>query len=124
MPPLHEEHLERIISRLLLSGVILAAAVVLLGGVCYLARHGDETPNYHTFHSTAPEYRSVRGVIQAAGPANCQAVIQLGLLILIATPIARVAFSLVSFAWVRDWTYVLVSCIVLAILVYSNAFEH
>ncbi len=124
MPPLEEEHLERIISRLLLSGVILAAAVVLLGVACYLARHGNDTPSYHNFHSTPAGYRSVRGVIQAAGPTNCPAVIQLGLLILIATPIARVAFSLVSFAWVRDWTYVMISSIVLAILVYSFAFEH
>jgi uncharacterized membrane protein len=124
MAPLKEERLERLISTLLLCGVILAAAVVLLGGICSLARHGNEVPNYHVFQATSAAYRSVRGVIQAAGPSNCRAVIQLGLLLLIATPIARVAFSLVSFAWERDWTYVLVSSIVVAILVYSFAFEH
>jgi uncharacterized membrane protein len=124
MPPSSDERLERLISTLLLSGVILAAAVVLVGGACYLARHGHEIPNYQVFHATSSAYRSVRGVIQAAGPSNCRAVIQLGLLILIATPIARVAFSLISFARERDWTYVLVSSIVLAILAYSFAFEH
>jgi uncharacterized membrane protein len=124
MVPTSEERLERLISTLLLSGVILAAVVVLVGGACYLARHANEIPDYHVFHATSSAYRSIRGIIHAAGPSNCRAVIQLGLLILIATPIARVAFSLISFARERDWTYVLVSSIVLAILAYSFAFEH
>ena len=46
-------------------------------------------------------------------------VIQLGLLLLIATPIARVAFSVVGFALERDRMYVVFTLIVLAILLYS-----
>jgi uncharacterized membrane protein len=45
--------------------------------------------------------------------------IQLGLLILIATPIARVAFSVVAFLYQRDWMYVAVTLMVLGLLVYS-----
>jgi uncharacterized membrane protein len=117
----NDERLERIVSRLLIAGVILSAAVVLVGGVCHLARHGHETADYHVFHAGPPEYRSLQGVIHAIGPSNCAAVIQLGLLFLIATPIARVAFSLAGFAFERDWTYVAITSIVLVVLIYSVA---
>jgi uncharacterized membrane protein len=117
----NDERLERIISRLLIAGVILSAAVVLVGGVCHLARHGHEIADYHVFHAGPPEYRGLQGVIHAIGPSNCAAVIQLGLLFLIATPIARVAFSLVGFALERDRTYVAITSIVLAVLIYSVA---
>ncbi len=45
--------------------------------------------------------------------------IQLGILLLIATPVARVLLLVLGFAWQRDRTYVLVSLVVLGLLVYS-----
>ena len=45
--------------------------------------------------------------------------IQLGLLLLIATPVARVAFSLVAFIRQRDRTYIVITTIVLGLLLYS-----
>ena len=116
-----DRRLELIISVLLRTGVIIAAMVVLLGGICFLSRHGQEQPEYRVFHATPAIYRSVAGVIHAAGPSNCPAVIQLGLLLLILTPVARVAFSLVGFALERDRTYIALTSIVLAILIYSLA---
>jgi len=120
----NDEGLERIVSKLLIAGVLLSATVVLLGGACYLARHGREIADYHVFHEVSEEYRSLGGVMHTIGPSNCAAVIQLGLLILIATPIARVAFSLAGFAFERDWTYVVITSIVLVVLIYSVAGEH
>ena len=58
------------------------------------------------------------------GTIQLLAVIQLGLLLLILTPVARVAFSLVGFALERDGTYVTLTFIVLAILIYSLAGPH
>src|SRR5579864_1939370 len=115
----NDERLERIISIVLRTGVMLSAAVVLLGGACYLVRHGNELADYHVFHGAPAEYRSVRAILHAMGPSSCRAIIQFGLLILIATPIARVAFSLVGFAMERDRTYVVIASIVLVILLYS-----
>jgi uncharacterized membrane protein len=116
--------LEIVISVLLRTGVLISAAVVLLGGICFLSRHGQEQPEYRVFHGTPQIYRSVSGVVHAAGPSNCQAVIQLGLLLLILTPVARVAFSLAGFAMEHDKTYVLLTSMVLAILIYSLAVPH
>ena len=45
-----------------------------------------------------------------------RALIQLGLLLLIATPVARVAFSVFAFERQRDWTYVGITLFVLAVL--------
>ena len=119
-----DQRLEVIISILLRTGVLLAAAVVLLGGICFLAKHGHEQPEYHVFHGTPGIYRSISGVIHAAGPSNCQAIIQLGLLLLILTPMARVAFSLAGFALEHDRTYMVLTSMVLAILIYSLAAPH
>ena len=119
-----DQRLEVIISVLLRTGVLLAAAVVLLGGVCFLSRHGREQPEYHVFHGTSATNRGISNVIHEVGPSNCQAVIQLGIYLLILTPIARVAFSLVGFALERDRTYVVLTSVVLAILIYGLAAPH
>lgn len=119
-----DRRLEIILSVLLRTGVLIAALVVLAGGVCFLSRHGHEQPEYRVFHGTSPTYRSVSGVIHAVGPSDCQAVIQLGLLLLILTPVARVAFSLVGFALEGDRTYVALTAVVLAILIYSLSGSH
>jgi uncharacterized membrane protein len=50
-------------------------------------------------------------------------VIQLGILVLIATPVARVLFSMLGFGLEKDWMYVGVTAIVLVLLLYS-LFNH
>jgi uncharacterized membrane protein len=119
-----DQRLEVIISVLLRTGVIVAAVVVLLGGICFLVKHGAEQPEYHVFHATQASYRSAGGIIHALNPSECQAVIQFGLLLLILTPMARVAFSLAGFALERDGTYVVLTFVVLAILLYSLLGPH
>ncbi len=102
-----DERLELIIGNLLRAGVASAAAVVLAGGVWYLAEYGMSPANYRHFDSAA------RG-----GP---QTLILAGLLLLIATPIARVVLALVGFALERDRTYVWITAVVLVVLLYSIA---
>jgi uncharacterized membrane protein len=104
--------------------VILAAAFVMFGGAIYLARHQTPVTNYHVFQGEPAELRTVTGIVHEAVALQGRGLIQLGLLILIATPIARVAFSFVAFLYQRDWTYVLVTLIVLALLFYSLFGQH
>ena len=120
----NDQRLEKIVSVLLIAGVSLAALVVLAGGACFLWRHGADLPDYHAFYSVEQPYRSVQGVLSAAAPSDCRGIIQLGLLLLICTPIARVAFSMAGFALERDWTYVTLTATVLVILVYGLAVPH
>jgi uncharacterized membrane protein len=117
--------IEIIIGRLLQTGVILAAAVVFVGSVIYLARHGQDTVNFNTFHGGTPEaLRTVGTIVRSAVHMSGRSIIQLGLLILIATPVARVAFSAVAFAIERDYLYVWIALFVLAVLLYSLFGSH
>lgn len=114
-----EQRMDEIMGRLLRTGVILAAAFVLAGGGIYLARHPTPVTNYGVFQGEPEELRTVSGIFHEALALKGRGLIQFGLLILIATPIARVAFSVVAFMYQRDWTYVVVTLIVLGLLVYS-----
>jgi uncharacterized membrane protein len=111
--------IEIIIGTLLRTGVILAAAVVLFGGALYLVRHGHEIPDYRTFHGEPESLKSPKDIVHGVFGMSARAIIQLGLLLLIATPVARVAFSAVAFAIEHDYMYVVITLIVLAILSYS-----
>jgi uncharacterized membrane protein len=113
--------IEIIIGNLLRAGVILAATVVLLGGIIFLARHGLSPANYRTFYGEPWNLREWNGIVQAALGLRGRGIIQLGLVLLIATPVARVAFSAFAFAMERDWLYVGVTALVLVILLYSIA---
>lgn len=111
--------IEQFIGRLLQVGVLLAASVVLTGGVLYLMKYGRETPDRHAFHGEPADLTSVAGIFQDAFHGSSRAIIQLGVVLLIATPIARVALTVFAFLWQRDYTYTVVTLIVLAILLYS-----
>ena len=119
-----DQNVEGWIGNLLRVGVTLAAAVVLLGGGIYLARHGRESPQYHVFRGEPTDLRTISGIVKEALAFQGRGLIQLGLLLLIATPVARVAFSVAAFAIERDWLYVVVTLIVLAVLVYSLTGGH
>ena len=114
-----DKRAEEIIGILLRTGVTVAAVIVFAAGTPYLMQHGAEKPDYHKFHSEPDQLRHVSGILKASMALDPAAIIQLGLLILIATPVARVAFSVFAFAEERDWLYVVVTLIVLGLLLYS-----
>ncbi len=114
-----EEQVERTIGVMLRVGVLTSATVVLAGGLWHLARHGMTIPDYRTFRGEPQGLRSISGVWGGVLRLEPRSVIQLGLLLLIATPIARVAFSVAAFAVQRDRVYVGLSALVLAVLLWS-----
>jgi uncharacterized membrane protein len=114
-----DQRIEIIIGNLLRYGVVLSAAVVFVGAVIYLLHHGQEIPDYSSFRGEPQSLRRMGEVLTGAIRGNGRATIQLGILVLIATPVARVAFSAVAFALEHDYLYVLVTVIVLAILLFS-----
>ncbi|HET8996990.1 MAG TPA: TSUP family transporter [Acetobacteraceae bacterium] len=104
---------ELIISGVLRGGVLLSVAVIL-GGIAwfYALRFAGALP-HPTFPDTLP------AVWQGLKMANPLAIVVLGLLILLATPVLRVAVSIVAFALEEDRTYVIITALVLAILLFS-----
>ncbi len=87
-----DRSIERMVSVLLRTGVLLAGSVVLAGGIYYLARHGNEATDYRTFHGQPSVDRIVGEIVRGAIHLRARSIIQFGILLLIATPIARVAF--------------------------------
>jgi len=113
-----DKRVEQVVGNLLRAGVGLAATV-LIGGLLYLVRHGATSPHYGVFEGEPASLQSLDGIVRAALRGQSRGIIQLGLVLLILTPIARVAFSLFAFARTHDWVYASVTAIVLALLVYS-----
>jgi uncharacterized membrane protein len=90
--------MEMFIGDLLRAGVLSSALVVLVGAIIYLVGNGRSPADYRLFHSEPSDFRTVRGVLRDAIALRGRGIIQLGLLLLIATPVARVAFSIFGFA--------------------------
>ena len=119
-----EYEVEQCIGNLLRGGVLLAAIVVLLGGSLYLVRHGTALPLYDSFRSEPEALRHIPGILTTAWALHGRGVIQLGLLLLIATPVARVVCAMGAFALQRNWLYVSVTVIVIIVLIYSILYGH
>src|SRR5579859_471178 len=119
-----DQRVDLIMSRLLRTGVLLSALFVFAGGVLFLLRHPTPVTDYHNFQGEPAELRTVPGIVHDALALRGRGLIQLGLLLLIATPIARVAFSVMAFLYERDWMYVLVTLVVLSLLFYSLLGAH
>ena len=111
---LNDQRIEVIIGNLLRAGVILSALVVMLGATIYLKRHGYETVDLRTFHGEPERLKKPNDIAAGAFQLSGRAIIQLGLLLLIATPVARVAFFCGAFAIEGDRLYVVITLIVLA----------
>ncbi len=116
-----DERVELIVGNLLRAGVVTAAAVVALGAAIFLLRHGREIPHYRVFAGEPTDLRTVSGILSGILTFRGREIIQFGLLLLIATPVARVAFSVLAFALERDRLYVVVTLLVLAVLLFSLA---
>jgi len=117
----HDAHVDVLLAYVLRTGVLAAAVLVLSGGVIYLYTHWHETAAYQVFRGQPPDLRSVAGAFASARALTGEGLIELGLLLLIATPIARVALSTILFARQRDWLYVGITLVVLMLLAYSLA---
>jgi len=119
MPSEADLKMEIAISRMLRAGVSVAAVVVLVGWTLYLWQaHGVE-PNYRNFHGVPSPADRLTPVFEGIRHLDSRSIIRLGMLLLIATPIMRVAYCIYSFASQKDKVYVLISSVVLTVLLYS-----
>ena len=114
-----DQQVDILIGQVLRGGVLLSSAVTLVGVVIYLWHHAGSTPNYRVFHSVTGSLRHILDAFPHAIHGDPLAIIQVGILLLIATPVARVAFLVGAFALERDKLYIAVSTLVLVILLYS-----
>ena len=88
-------------------------------GAVYLFKFGHALPNYHTFRPVQPGLRSAHGILRSALSFDIRGMIQLGILLLIAIPIVRVAIFALTFIARRDRLYDVVTLLVFGILAFS-----
>jgi uncharacterized membrane protein len=119
---LDDVRMERAMSVLLRFGVVLASTLVLAGVAFYLMDHARQPIDYTIFiaHPFNAQHRRQLFLNMSRGDAG--SIIEVGILFLVATPVARVIFAVVAFAFERDRLYTAISAGVLAVLVYGLLF--
>ncbi len=110
--------MEIAISRMLRAGVSLAAVVVFIGGLLYVSQAHGVAPDYVHFHGIPSPAHRIPPLL-VAQRLDSRNIIRVGILLLIATPIMRVAYCVYGFAAQKDKIYIVVSSIVLTVLLYS-----
>lgn len=122
MRTLQDRQVEVFIGQVLRTGVLLSAGMTLIGFVLYLMRYTGAPPHYLTFIASRGGFYSPSTSIHRSVAGDAEAIMQAGILLLIATPVARVAFLIGAFALQRDRLYVGVSSLVLLVLLFSLLF--
>ncbi|MDR3713668.1 MAG: DUF1634 domain-containing protein [Puia sp.] len=115
----HDRDIQVTIGNLLRSGVVLAFVIVLAGAIVYLVRHGGQIPEYQVFRGGSGSYHTFSAIWEGLITGHGRAIIQFGIVILILTPIARIAFSVIGFLLEKDYLYAGITLAVLAIILIS-----
>lgn len=114
-----DRKVEIFLGNLLRIGVFVAAFIVVVGGIIFLVRHGFELPHYSNFKGEPGDVRDLAGLWGGLLSLKSVSIIQLGILVLIATPVLRVLFSVIAFIYEKDMMYIFFTLIVLAVLLFS-----
>lgn len=117
-----DKNMEILMGNLLRYGVLISAMFVLAGSIIYLAQHGFEKPQYHYFLGEPYRLIHLKDIIENALKGHAKSIIQFGLILLIATPVARIVFSIIGFFLEKDYLYVVITAIVLSIIILSFVF--
>ena len=121
---LKDKDLQTIIGWILRGGVAVSMVLVFIGGVFFVYRHGNSIPDYKTFKGVPDFIHSFGGILNGVITFKGQAIIQLGIILLIATPVMRVAFSAAGFFLEKDYLYTFITLIVLLIILASMISGH
>jgi uncharacterized membrane protein len=119
-----DEEMDQRIGNLLRTGVLLSALIALAGGILMIYQEGSSKPHDQVFSGEPGPLRSFLGTLEDAARLDANGVIQFGIILLVLTPVARVAFSVFAFWRARDWTYVIITLVVLMILLATMLVWH
>ncbi|ASZ12522.1 DUF1634 domain-containing protein [Chitinophaga pendula] len=120
MEKVKDKDLQYVIGNLLRWGVWSSMAIALLGGAIYLYRHGQEIVNYPRFEEQDHDMLAIlKDIFHGIAAGHGRSLIMLGIILLFATPVMRVVFSLIGFALEKDKLYVVITLIVLTIIFVS-----
>jgi len=119
-----DKDMQLLLSHVLRAGTIVSISVVIFGGLVFMYRHGHSVSDYHTFNGVPVFVRNASGIFHGILAFKGQAIIQLGIVLLIATPILRIVFSAIGFVLEKDYMYLGISLLVLGIIFFSMMSGH
>ena len=119
-----DKDMQTVIGWVLRAGVLISMIVVFFGGVVYLYRHGQSVADYHEFNGVPDFVQTFPAIIHGVLTFRGQAIIQAGIILLIATPVVRVFFSAIGFILEKDHLYTGITFIVLLIIIISALSGH
>ena len=124
MKSFKDRDMQVLLGQVLRAGTVVSVSVVFIGGVLFLVRHGHTVADYRTFKGIPDFVRNPSGILYGILAFKGQAIIQLGIVLLIATPILRVIFSAIGFVLEKDYLYLGISLLVLSIIFFSALNGH
>lgn len=107
------------LANILRGSLMLAVAVAVIGTVLFLWQYPSHEYDYRVFKGEPLDLTQIREIWQAALNLNSPSILQIGILLLIFTPILRVFTCLLLFLWQRDYLYIGLATFVLAVLIHS-----
>lgn len=119
-----DKDMQAVIGWVLRAGVLISMLTVFIGGCVYLYRHGHTTADYHQFNGVPDFIQTGQGIIHGVLTGRGRAIIQLGIIMLIATPVVRVLFSAIGFILENDHLYTIITFIVLFVIICSALSGH
>ena len=114
-----DHRVEQMVGNVLRWGVVCAALVTAVGGALLLLAHGSEVVSYGVFRGETDGSASLSAILRGTLAGKSTAIVQFGVVLLIATPITRVGVTLLAFLHQRDRLYALITTLVLGILLFS-----
>jgi uncharacterized membrane protein len=124
MNKLKDTDIQSLLGKVLRAGTVMSMSIVFLGGILYIYRHGYSVVNYHKFTGIPDFVQYTSRLIPGAISFKGQAIIQIGIILLIFTPILRVFVSSIGFLLEKDYLYTFISLVVLAIIFASMLSGH
>jgi len=119
-----DKDMQLLLGQVLRAGTVISVSIVFIGGIFYLYRHGHTIADYRTFKGIPDFVQYASGIFNGIFSFKGQAIIQFGIILLIATPIFRVIFSAIGFVLEKDYLYLGISLLVLLIIFMSMLSGH
>jgi uncharacterized membrane protein len=120
---MNDAQLQNSLARVMLTGVLVAAAVMGAGLIWFVATHEGMPPGDHLFSGEPKYFENPVSMLERAVSLKAighrRSLIMIGVVLLLINPIIRVAFAAVGFAAQRNRLYTVISLAVLGVLLLS-----
>jgi uncharacterized membrane protein len=120
---MNDDQIQNVLARVMLIGVLVAAALMGAGLIWFLATHDGMPPGDHMFNGEPKYFENpismIQRVFDSKDVGHRRSLIMIGVVLLLINPLVRVAFAAFGFTAQGDKLYAVISLVVLAVLILS-----